>query len=298
MKKILCTGGLGFIGSNLVEYLHRINLYKIYVIDNLSSESSDINYKLKHKNIEYIIDDVQNIHNIESINTLQFDVIFHLAADARIQPSFNNPLNTLKNNILSTSVICDFARTNARKLIYAGSSSFYAGQKKSPYSFSKWVGEETCDLYSKVYGLQIGIARFFNVYGFRQPTKGDYATVIGVFQRNIRNKKNLTIYGDGTQRRAFTNVRDICKGLYDIWQNNTVGIYNLSEETDYSINEIADMFIKYSQTNVEKEYLPKRINETDQILPDVSKSIKDINWSPKENIENYIKTLYENPIGW
>jgi UDP-glucose 4-epimerase len=244
MSKILVTGGLGFIGSHLVDTLLLRDKHEIFVIDNHLSESSYFEYKNPAVK-KYIIDDVQNISQWDHILG-DFDVIFHLGANARIQPSFENPLATIRNNIIGTASVCEYARHHAKKVVYAGSSSFYAGVKLNPYAFSKWVGEEICDLYYEIYGLPYVIARFFNVYGIRQPIEGKFATVIGIFEREAALGNPLPIVGSGEQRRDFTSVVDICNGLYDLWQAPIVGTYNLGTGKNYSINEIADLFIKSS----------------------------------------------------
>ena len=294
-KKILVTGGLGFIGSNLVDFLVRKKLRddKVFVMDNHQSESSY--YEYKNELVEkYIFDDVANISQYSKVLGEDIDIIFHLAANARIQPSFENPQQTVKNNILGTLAVCDYAKKhNAKKIVYAGSSSFYTGSKLSPYSFSKWVGEEVCDLYTQIYKIPTITARFFNVYGNRQPIQGDFATVIGIFERQIANGEDLTIYGDGEQKRDFTGIMDICRGLVDLWENDVTGIYNLGSGKSYTLNEIADFFIKYSKSESKKVYLPKRINEAQDALPaDVEKTINDINWKAIWDIEMYIESLY------
>ena len=132
MQKVLVTGGLGFVGSSLVKKLNETEKYQITVMDNVSSPSSDVRYM--EKNVSYVIDDILNIDNIK-YKDWKFDIIFHLAAMARIQPSFNDPVTYFKNNSFGTSKICDLARRTNAKLIYAGSSSAYAGPMKSPYAY-------------------------------------------------------------------------------------------------------------------------------------------------------------------
>lgn len=292
MSRILVTGGLGFVGSNLVDTLLRRDDHEVFVIDNHLSESSYFEYKNSGVK-KYIIDDVQNISQWDHILG-DFDVIFHLGANARIQPSFENPLATLRNNIMGTASICEYARHHAKKVVYAGSSSFYAGVKLNPYAFSKWAGEEICDLYYKIYGLPYVVARFFNVYGIRQPVEGKFATVIGIFERQAALGESLTIVGDGEQRRDFTSVVDICNGLCDLWQVPITGIYNLGTGKNYSINQIADMFIEYSPKKLVKKYIPERPREAKTTLADISKTIEDAHWHPIWNIEDYIRLKFKS----
>jgi UDP-glucose 4-epimerase len=276
-KKVLVTGGLGFIGYNLVKQLLETSNYEITVIDNLSSDSSSL--ENKHKNVTYIIDDINNIDINEFDN---FELIFHLAALARIQPSFEDPVSYFKSNVLGTVNICELARKCNAKIIYAASSSAYGGPKLNPYAFTKFTGEEILKMYSDLYNVSTVCARFFNVYGDRQPTEGTYATVIGIFERQYSNGESLTITGTGEQRRDFTHVEDICSGLICLSKNTHTGeIYNLGTGRNYSINEIADMF------NTNTEYIPKRPGEAETTLADITKTQK-YGYYPQKSIESYI----------
>jgi UDP-glucose 4-epimerase len=289
-KQVLITGGCGFIGSNLIDALIKRGYppINITVIDNLSSESSSIEYR--RDDIDYILDDAKELGNYTNSS---FDIIFHLAAHARIQPSFEKPYETLQNNIITTTAILDYAyRHNVKKVIYAGSSSFYNGAKKSPYSFSKWVGEETCTLYNLIYGLPVLTARFFNVYGPKQPTNGDFATVIGIFERRCREGNNLPVVGDGTMRRDFTHVEDICKGLIQLAQSGfTSGIYNFGTGKSYSLNEIAGKIISLSRKKIQKVYMPRRRNEAMATCADISKAQADIGYRPEHDLMDYLESV-------
>ena len=145
MKKVLVTGGLGFVGSTLVKKLKQEGGYDITVMDNLSSPSSNASYK--EEGVKYIIDDILNIDNV-FYKDLSFDIIYHLAGLARIQPSFKNPVKYFYNNTFGTVKICDLARRCNAKIIYAGSSSAYSGTMNSPYAYAKYNGEEICKLFS------------------------------------------------------------------------------------------------------------------------------------------------------
>ena len=189
MTKVLVTGGLGFIGSTLVDMLMNAGSYDVTVIDNLISESSSEEYK--RPDVDYWIEDIRNINQAKYRTT--FDIVFHLAALSRIQPSFKKPLETISIDSYGTAEVCEYARQCGAKVVYAGSSSFYAGPYLNPYAFAKWHGEEVCRLYAECFNLSTAIARFFNVYGKRQPEIGDYATIVGIFERQHRNKEPLTI---------------------------------------------------------------------------------------------------------
>ncbi len=281
-QQVLVTGGLGFIGYNLVKRLLETNKYDITVIDNLASDSSDINNK--HNGVSYILDDINNINN-EQYQNMTFELIFHLAALARIQPSFEDPISYFKSNVLGTVSICELAKRCGAKIIYAASSSAYGGPKLNPYAFTKYTGEETLKMYSEIYGISTVCARFFNVYGDRHPTIGTYATIIGIFERQYSNGESLTITGDGEQRRDFTHVYDICDGLICLSNDMHTGeVYNLGTGINYSINEIAAMF----SDNI--KYIPSRPGEARTTLADISATQK-FGYQPKQNITDYIESF-------
>lgn len=280
MKKVLVTGGLGFIGSNLVDILKENYTCEVIVLDNLASDSSSQEYM--RDDVEYWLDDIRNLNNGKYDRDI--DTIFHLAALARIQPSFDNPLETINVDSYGTAEVCEYARRNQSKVVYAGSSSFYGGPYLNPYAFAKWQGEEMCRLYSECFDVNTAIARFFNVYGIRQPESGPYATVVGIFERLYREGKPLTITGDGEQRRDFTHVNDICDGLIQISKGNWSGeIFNLGTSTNHSINELAALFAG-SQTT----YIPARPGEARNTLADISETTKKTGWRPNNKLEDYV----------
>ena len=212
------------------------------------------------------------------------DVIFHLAALARIQPSINNPTDTIVNNFNSTLNILECARKYEIPVIYAGSSSKHHGLYGSPYAWSKYGGEELCKLYSEVYGLNTTICRFYNVYGEHHIRSGTYATVIGIFENQFLNNEPLTIVGDGEQRRDFTHIDDIVDGLIKcIGKNHKGEIFELGSGVNYSINEVANIF------DCETKYIPPRPGEYDVTLCDYSKAKKELGYEPKGDLKNYIK---------
>lgn len=277
MTTALVTGGCGFIGSNLVDILLDKG-YNVIVVDDLSSG------KKEHCRPEakYYFEDFK-ILLAKKLNE-EIDVIFHLAAEARIQPSFEDPLYTCLNNSYGTAVVCEYAKVNKCRVVYAGSSSFYGGVYLNPYAFAKWQGEEVIKMYTEVYGIESGIARFFNVYGPRNPLIGQYTPVVAIFEEQYRLNKPLTIVGDGEQRRDFTHVGDICNGLIAISkENRNAEIYNLGTGTNHSINELADMF------ETETKYLPGRKGEARITLADITKTTKETGWRPEYNLHTYIK---------
>ena len=272
---VLVTGGAGFIGTHLTKRLVREN-NKVDVLDDFSRGKKEN----KIEKVNYINRDVrQELNDLED-----YDVIFHLAALARIQPSFDEPLKTIDINAKGTANICDLAKRIKAKVIYAGSSSFYAGPYLNPYAFSKWQGEEICKMYSKVYGVSTANARFFNVYGDGQPSTGQYATIVGIFEEQYKAGAPLTITGDGEQRRDFTHVEDIVSGLILMSKGNWNGeIFNLGTAKNYSINELAAMY------KHKTKYIPKRPGEAAKTLADITFTKEKLGYKPGIDLNDYVK---------
>ena len=279
MKTILVTGGAGFIGSNLIVKLLSIG-YKVYSLDNYST-----GFKTnEHDGCNYFTGDVNNINKIRFSSTNKFDVIFHLAALARIQPSFENPIQVFESNISGTSMVLEFARENGSKVVFAGSSSRWHNPEESPYAMSKYIGEQLCKMYQKSFGMDVQIARFYNVYGPKELTEGDYATLLGIWRRKRRLGEPLPIYGDGKQRRDFTHVFDICEGLSKIMDTDIKNIdWELGTGVNYSINEICDMF------GSEREYLPDRKHNYQETIRKDDSTLIHLKWRPEERIKEYIQ---------
>jgi UDP-glucose 4-epimerase len=275
----LVTGGAGFIGSHLVNKLLD-NGENVHVLDNFSCGKE----KNKNHKAHYIVRDIRS-----DLNDLDgYDVIFHLAALARIQPSFKAPLKTIDVNMKGTANVCNLAKRINAKVVYAGSSSFYAGTYLNPYAFSKWQGEEICKMFSKVYGLSTANARFFNVFGKGHPSTGPYATIVGIFEEQYKAGKDLTITGDGEQRRDFTHVDDIISGLILMSKKHWNGeIFNLGTGKNYSINELAGMY----QCNT--KYIAKRPGEANETLADISFSKKELDYKPTLDLKEYVEDWIE-----
>ena len=235
MKNILVTGGAGFIGSNLIKRLLKEG-HSVTSIDNYDS-GLESNH---HNSVIYKNDDIEKI----SFMPQHFDTIYHLAALSRIQPSFENPEETFRVNVSGTQKVCEFARRIGAKVIYAGSSSRWHNPYQSPYAAYKHVGEEICKMYKKTYNMSIEIARFYNVYGPNEIVDGDWAAVIGIWRRQVRDGEDITIVGDGNQRRDFTHVDDIVDALWRIGAAAEVhdDAWELGTGMNYSINEVYQMF--------------------------------------------------------
>jgi UDP-glucose 4-epimerase len=277
--RCLVTGGAGFIGSSLVDRLIEQG-HEVVVWDALTTG------KRENVNPAALFDEVHVSMIKPDFVSGKVDVIFHLAGEARIQPSFLNPSLVHTSNVTGTLRVLEYASVAGARVVYAGSSSVYHDQYANPYTFSKHVAEEYCTMYNRIYKVPVALARFFNVYGPRQLEEGAYATVIGVFERQKREGRPLTITGDGEQRRDFTHVSDIVDGLIGMSKDKwDAKVFNLGTGTNHSINEIAAMF-KHPF-----EYVPARPGEARNTLADISESYHKFGYKPKRDLKQYIESL-------
>ena len=295
--KSLVTGGAGFIGSNLVDKLIELG-HEVVVIDN---EYSDVHYQFywnpKAQNYKYDVRDYENTRPLYD----GVDCVFHLAAEARIQPAILSPIEAVSINCVGTVTVLQCAReAGVNKMIYSSTSSGYGFNEKpnhenqrddclNPYSVSKVSGEKLCKMYNDLFGLKTISFRYFNVYGERQPLKGQYAPVIGIFLRQRKNDESLTIVADGEQRRDFTHVSDVVQAnilaaTKDIDDDFYGELYNVGNGVNYSINEIANI-ISDNQINI-----PARIGESRTTLANNGKLRTIFGWRPQVNLMDWIKT--------
>ena len=296
--KILVTGGTGFVGTNLVKRLLSDG-HEVLSVDNYSTGVKE-NHQEGCRYEDY---DISSKHTLgiyvdyatyPSWREEDFDIIFHLAALARIQPSLVNPMKNIKNNVLSTLHILELARNNNIPVVYAGSSSKHHAPYGSAYAWSKYAGEQLCKLYTECYDLLTAVCRFYNVYGEYQLEDGDYATVLGIFERQYRDKHPLTITDNGEQRRDFTHVNDIVDGLVkcgdgllDVNLHSMVSgqEFELGRGKNYSINEVDDMFGE----DYPREYLSKRNGEYDKTLCTDTKAKDLLGWIPTHTLPDHVK---------
>ena len=282
-KKVLVTGGAGFIGSNLIKTLISKG-YDVSSIDNYDSGTEDNHVD----GCVYYKGDV--IDWLKSSNR-SFDICFHLAGLSRIQPSFSNPDETLRVNTIGTQKVLEFARKTGAKMVYAGSSSRWHDPYQSPYATSKYLGEELCKMYRKTYNLHIEIARFYNVYGPGEIIDGDWAAVTGIWRRQVRDGNKITIVGDGNQRRDFTYVGDIVDGLIKIIESGEKheDAWEFGTGMNYSINEVYEMF--RSRFGVEKIHLPDQAGNYRETLRENNDSLERLGWTPTDRLNKYISEL-------
>jgi len=280
--KILVTGGAGFIGTNLIKRLLNEG-HTVESLDNYDSGTQNNHIDGCH----YHYGDVRSIRLIDK----DFDLIYHLAALSRIQPSFKNPTNTFEVNTTGTQEACDFARSIKAKIVYSGSSSRWHNPYISPYACYKHLGEEICKLYKTSFGMDIEIVRFYNVYGPYEIVDGDWAAVIGLWRRQVRDGQPLTIVGNGEQRRDFTHIDDIVDGLYKIGMSKEKhdDAWELGTGKNYSINEVADMFVE--KFGCEKVYIPDQKGNYRITLRENNDAIERLRWKPSDKLKQYIQSL-------
>ena len=298
--KCVVVGGAGFIGINLVDRLIKDG-HKVLVLDNLSTG--------KKENINEIADfvefDISKNWDELGITIEKVDVVFHLAAKARVQPSIENPIEFNDVNVVGMLNLLQFCvDNNVKRFIYSSSSSVYGEVKElptkedtelnpmSPYALQKLIGEQYCKLYSELYNIETVSLRYFNVYGERQLLEGAYCLVMGKFIQQRLNDESMTIRGDGKQRRDFTYVGDVVdaniKAMdYPLELNGDV--FNIGNGDNRSVNDIANL-IGGDTLQVEPVIEPK------ETLADNTKAKKSLKWKPKTKIETWVKK-YKKELG-
>tara|TARA_Y100000590_G_C15730225_1_gene1016682 strand:- start:1656 stop:2636 length:981 start_codon:yes stop_codon:yes gene_type:complete len=303
LKKVLITGGAGFIGSNLVDSLLKENV-SLIILDNYSTG--------RIQNLEHVKNDIEIIEcdiSIKSDWTQKFkdvDCVFHLAALADIVPSIENPTNYFNSNVTGTfNVLQACTENDVKRFIYSASSSCYGIPDKYPtpeiskikpqypYALTKYLGEELVLHWCKVYNLSSLSLRFFNVYGPRSRTSGTYGAVFGVFLAQKLANKPFTVVGDGKQTRDFTFVSDIVDALICAAKSNIKGeAINIGSGNTYSVNKLVELL------KGEKIYIPKRPGEPDCTWADISKVKKLLKWEPQIKFEKGIKIILDNIEYW
>ena len=303
--KCIVTGGAGFIGSHLVDRLITDG-HEVHIVDDLSTgKMENVNPKAQFHNF-----DLAN----HKVNKILFgwedlwkgtDVVFHMACLARVQPSIENPMLYHDKNVNGLVNVLEMCREhNIKRLVFSSSSSVYGDVEEkdlptsenkklnpmSPYALHKFVGEEYCRLYSKIYNVETVSLRYFNVYGDRQPTSGAYCLVMGVFAQQKLNGEPMTIRGDGEQRRDFTYVGDVVDAnikCMDYPLEMSGDVFNIGNGDNRSVNQIADL-ISGDRINVEPVIEPK------ETLADNNKAKRVLQWNPKGDLEKWFIAWKKN----
>lgn len=280
-KRVLVTGGAGFIGTNLCKQLARDNT--VYSVDNYSTG----NVKNHQKGVIYQKIDLAN--DDFTLDYKEYDVIFHLAAKARIQPSFDDPIDYLNNNCRSTWNIMEQANVNDIPIIIAGSSSHHGGKFKNPYTFSKDLSEDISTMFSKLYGTKTSIARFYNVYGPHELVQSEYATLIGKCKSSIISDTPFQLYGDGSKRRDFTHVNYIIDGLIKIYDNECWGeTFEFGTGRNYSVKEVVELF---GLTSI--EYHDDKEGEMQETICNSSLAQSKLDWKAEDLLKVHIESFLE-----
>jgi len=306
MKKIIVTGGCGFIGSHIVEILLRDG-HSVIIIDNLSTgRIENIKDFKNHPNLTVIIEDIINFESIYPyFNGVHW--VFHLAALADIVPSIENPQLYHKSNVDGTISVLEASRlNNIERFLYAASSSCYGIpdiyptdenakiNPQYPYATTKFIGEVYALNWNKIYNLNVSSVRFFNVYGTRSRTSGTYGAVFGVFLAQKINQKPFTVVGDGNQCRDFTYVTDVAEACIAVVKSeNSAGeVYNIGSGGTYSINHLV------SELGGDIIYIPKRPGEPDCTHADIQKISNKIGWKPRISFHEGVKEILKNIDYW
>lgn len=281
--KIVVTGGNGFIGSNLIRRLSAEG-HEVVSIDDLSNgkETNEV------RKASYLYEDIEQLAYFEGSDV---DVIFHLAALSRIQPSFKYPSEFFRVNTKGTEIVADWAAQYNVKVIYAGSSSIHQGALLSPYATYKALGETILQMYRKVYGLDAHIARFYNVYGPLESTEGEFSSLIGKWYGKVKNGEFLEVVGTGEQSRDFTFVDDIVDGLVKImnYAGKDNHVWELGTGMTYTINEVALMFKEKFDCQIQHVKDQPGNYKTSYRRDD--KALDLLKWKPKDILAQYIKNL-------
>ena len=294
MTLSLITGGAGFIGSNLTDYLIKQG-HQVICVDNESADNEKFYWNDKAWNVNADITDYKTMKNVFT----NVDYVFHLAAESRLQPAIENPIQAVHRNCVGTTVMLQCAReAGVKRFVYSSTSSGYGNNPYpnvetqpddclNPYSASKIAGEKFCKMYTNLYGLETVVLRYFNVFGERSPTRGQYAPVIGIFKRQRDAGEPLTIVGDGSQKRDFVHVEDVARANYiaavSSFENHIGEVFNVGSGKNYYIKEIANVI---SDNQV---HISERNGEANATLADISKIDSVIGWKPKINVLKWIE---------
>lgn len=281
--KILVTGALGFVGKNLCKRLISEG-HTVYGLDNY--EIGTVEDEVE--GVKYVPWDIEQI---QYSNGTEIELVYHLAALSRIQPSFDQPSETFRVNTRGTEAVCEWARQFNIKVVYAGSSSQWHDPFQSPYAMYKKLGEDVCKMYRRIYNLNVEIARFYNVYGPGEIVDGKWAAVIGLWRRQIRDGEPITIVGDGEQRRDFTHIDDIIDALVKIGfgTDSVEDAWELGTGFNYSLNEVADIFIE--RFGCEKTYIPQQKGNYQETLRENDLALEKLDWNPVDRLREYIMEL-------
>lgn len=283
MKKVLVTGGAGFVGSNLCKVLLKKG-YEVYSLDNYFTGSVENHID----GVEYIRGSTKDINELIEFSP---NYIYHLGEYSRVEQSFGDLEKVWEYNKAGTFAVLEFCRNNACKLIYAGSSTKFGdgglGRSQSPYAWTKASNTELVENYGTWFNVPYAIVYFYNVYGPNEICSGKYATLIALFAEKMRNNEKLTVVSPGTQKRNFTHIDDIISGLVLVGENGYGDEFGIGSPEAYSILEVAALF------KGEIEMLPQRAGN--RLTADVvTDKTRELGWEPEKKLKDYVDSLREN----
>ena len=297
-KKILVTGGAGFIGSNLVEALYKEN--EVTVLDNLhTGKRSNLENAIKG-GAKFVEGDAKNIKSIKG----DFDFVFHLGIYSA-SPMYRDNPNLVGEVVQGITEVLEYCKEASIPLVFASTSSIYNGVEPPHwediipgvtdfYTEARIYAERMAELYNKLYGINVAAMRFFSVYGKYEKAKGEYANLVTQFLWNIREGKSPIIYGDGKQRRDFVYVEDLIDALLLASEIKGFEVFNVGYGKNYSLNEMLSMLNKHLGTDVKPEYIKMPVkNYVMETLADTTKSEKMLGFKAWTTLEDGIKVISE-----
>ena len=286
---VVVTGGAGFVGTNLISFLVDKTKYKIISIDDYSSGSKKNH--INDKRVKYLNSDTKNISTLLK-QPKRINAIFHFGEFARIYQSFIKMDKCLSSNTIGTNAVFNFCLTNKIKLIYSATSASLGNKGKdknlSPYAFTKSKNLELLENLKKWFNFKYEIIYFYNVYGPKQISKGNMATVIGIFEECYKKNKSLPVVRPGSQSRRFTHIDDTVEICFKAWKKNLCRHYSISNKESYTILEVARLF------NKKIKYLPKRAGERyASALTNMNLSNKVYKYFGQKKLKDYIQKFVE-----
>lgn len=301
-KKVVVTGGAGFIGSHLTEVLQNRGYYVIALDDLSTGKRENIDQLLKNNTVEFVEGSVTDLALLQTLFKGN-EYVFHQAALARVPFSIENPLSVNEVNITGTLNVLLAARDNkVKKVVFASSSSVYGDTEVlpqnetmlpnplSPYALTKLTGEYYCSIFRDIFKLNTICLRYFNVYGPRQDPHSQYAMVVPAFIERVLSGASPVIFGDGEQSRDFTFIQDVVNANILAAESNVSGVFNIGGGQNITINRLAELIIKLIQKDLRPVYDKPRLGDVRHTFADVSKA-RSFGYEPEWNLEDGLKKI-------